>query len=107
MQRTLDRVGRLKVGGGTIVLRMSIGITTGTFEFFTAGSVHRELLIAGPDATETVTIEAIADAGEIGISPRLAARLDPRVRRAAEGGGAPARRARRTSSASARRTSAT
>ena len=56
---------------------MSIGITTGKLDFFTAGSVHRELLIAGPGATETVTIEAIADAGEIGISPALAALLDP------------------------------
>ena len=37
MQRTIDRVGRLRVGGGTIVLRMSIGITTGTLEFFLAG----------------------------------------------------------------------
>ena len=78
MQKTLDRVGRLRVGGGTIVLRMSIGITTGKLEFFLAGSVHRELLIAGPGATETVTIEAIADAGEIGLSAALAAVLDPR-----------------------------
>ena len=77
MQGTIDRVGRLRVGGGTVTLRMSIGIATGTVEFFTAGSVHRELLVAGPIATETVTIEAIADAGEIGLSRALARRLDP------------------------------
>ncbi len=77
MQRTLGRVGRLKVGGATIVLRMSIGITTGTFQFFLTGSVHRELLVAGPAATETVTMEGIADAGEIAVSTRLAALLDP------------------------------
>ena len=77
MQQTLDRVGRLKVGSGTITLRMSVGIATGTFQFFLVGSVHRELLIAGPATTETVTIEGIADAGEIAISPVLAARLDP------------------------------
>src|SRR6187455_3501071 len=28
MQRTIERVGRLKVTGGTVTLRMSIGITT-------------------------------------------------------------------------------
>ena len=56
---------------------MSIGITTGTLEFFKAGSVHRGLLIAGPRATETLTIEAIADAGEVGISRSLAAVLEP------------------------------
>lgn len=77
LQRTIERVGRLQVSGGTVTLRMSIGVSTGTIDFFTAGSVHRELLVAGPVATETVSIEAIADAGEIGISPRLAALLDP------------------------------
>jgi class 3 adenylate cyclase/tetratricopeptide (TPR) repeat protein len=76
MQRTLDRVGRLKAGGGAVTLRMSVGITTGTFPFFMVGSVHRELLIAGPATTETVTMEAIADAGEIALSHGLAARLD-------------------------------
>jgi class 3 adenylate cyclase/tetratricopeptide (TPR) repeat protein len=77
LQRTIERVGRLRVSGGTVTLRMSIGVSTGTIDFFTAGSVHRELLVAGPVATETVSIEAIADAGEIGLSRRLAALLDP------------------------------
>lgn len=31
MQRTLDRVGRLRAPGGTVVLRMSVGITSGRF----------------------------------------------------------------------------
>ena len=77
MQRTLDRVGRLRAGSSTVTLRMSVGISSGTFQFFMAGSVHRELLIAGPDVTETVNMEAIADAGEIALSPRLASCLDP------------------------------
>ncbi len=79
MQRTIDRVGRLHVSGGTIVLRMSVGIGTGEFHFFMTGSVHRELLIAGPAMSETLAMEVIADAGEIGISPTLASRLDPSV----------------------------
>jgi class 3 adenylate cyclase/tetratricopeptide (TPR) repeat protein len=78
MQRTIQRVGRLRVAGGTVTLRMSIGIATGEIDFFSAGSVHRELLVAGPTATETVTIEGIADADEIGISHALARHLDPR-----------------------------
>lgn len=77
MQRTIERVGRLRVSGGAVVLRMSIGISTGAFDFFMVGSVHRELLIAGPRASETVAIEAVADAGEIGLSASLAAVLDP------------------------------
>src|SRR6188508_1124730 len=75
MQATIDRVGRLHLTGGTIVLRMSVGIGTGNYHFFMTGSVHRELLIAGPAMTETLTMEAIADAGEIGISPALVAQL--------------------------------
>ena len=75
MQGTIDRVGRLHLSGGTIVLRMSVGIGTGNFHFFMTGSVHRELLIAGPAMTETLSMEAIADAGEIGISPALVALL--------------------------------
>ena len=75
MQGTIDRVGRLNVSGGTIVLRMSVGIGTGRYHFFMTGSVHRELLIAGPVMSETLTMEAIADAGEIGISPALVSLL--------------------------------
>ena len=77
MQGTIDRVGRLHLSGGTIVLRMSVGIGTGNFHFFMTGSVHRELLIAGPAMTETLSMEAIADAGEIGISPALVRLLGP------------------------------
>ena len=76
MQRTIERVGRLRVGADTVTLRMSIGITTGPIDFFTAGSVHRELLVVGPVATETAEIEAVADAGEIGLSQALARHLD-------------------------------
>ncbi len=79
MQQTIDRVGRIHAGGGTVVLRMSVGIGTGTFHFFMAGSVHRELLIAGPAMTETLVMEGIADAGEIGLTPSLAAMLDPAI----------------------------
>ena len=77
MQRTIDKVGRIRVGARRVTLRMSIGIATGAIDFFVVGSVHRELLVAGPVATETAVIEGMADAGEIGLSPALAARLDP------------------------------
>ncbi len=78
MQRTIDRVGRVHVSSGDpVILRMSVGIGTGLFHFFMTGSVHRELLIAGPSMSETLVMEAIADAGEIGISPAVATLLDP------------------------------
>jgi class 3 adenylate cyclase/tetratricopeptide (TPR) repeat protein len=56
---------------------MSVGITSGPIQFFLVGSVHRELLVAGPTATEVLEMEGIADAGEIALTPSLAASLDP------------------------------
>ena len=38
MQLTIERVGRLRVGGDTVTLRMSIGVTTGLIDFVTAES---------------------------------------------------------------------
>lgn len=86
MQGTIERVGKIRVGSGVVTLRMSIGAATGTIDFFTAGRSHRELLVVGPVATETVLMEAVADAGEIALSPRLAAALSPWVGDAKEGG---------------------
>ena len=77
MQRTIDRVGVIRVAGRTSTLRMSIGMATGAIDFFTAGRVHRELLAVGPTASETVAMESVAEAGEICISDRLAGLLDP------------------------------
>ena len=56
MQRTIERIGRIRVGGAAVTLRMSIGVATGTIDFFTAGSLQQELLVAGPVATETVVM---------------------------------------------------
>lgn len=77
MQQTIERVGRIRVDGGVVTLGMSVGIASGRIDFFTAGSRHRELLVAGPVATETVVMEGIADAREIALSPTLVALLDP------------------------------
>ena len=101
------RVGRLGVGSGTVTLRMSIGIATrGDRLLHRRGASTASCWSPGPTATETVTIEAIADAGEIGISHALARLPRPVVRRPAEGAARCCSSRRRTSSASARRTSA-
>jgi class 3 adenylate cyclase/tetratricopeptide (TPR) repeat protein len=75
MQKTIERVGRVRVGSTRVRLSMSVGIATGPVDLFVAGSVHRELLVVGPTATETAVIEGAVDAGEIGVSPALAERL--------------------------------
>lgn len=78
MRRTMRRVGRLRTSIGAVSLRMSIGLHTGRFDFYLVGSLHRELLITGPSATETVAMETAAAAGEIVISAATASALRPR-----------------------------
>jgi class 3 adenylate cyclase/tetratricopeptide (TPR) repeat protein len=77
MRRTLRSIGRFSTSAGNVSLRMSVGVHTGTFDFFLVGGSHRELLVAGPAATRTVLMESTATAGEILISPETAASLDP------------------------------
>ena len=89
MQRAIRRVGRIRTESGTVVLRMSVGVNTGAFDFFLVGESHRELLIAGRAATETTLLEAVADAGEVVVSPRRP-RGCPAERRRGEGAGIPA-----------------
>ena len=85
MQRTLRTVGRMSTSSGQVTLRMSLGLHSGVFQFFLVGDLHRELLVAGPGASRTVDMEAIADAGEVALSPETAALLDPKDVGAAKG----------------------
>ncbi|MDP9295823.1 MAG: adenylate/guanylate cyclase domain-containing protein, partial [Actinomycetota bacterium] len=78
MRRTLREIGMLKALGVSSRLRMSVGIHSGTFSFFLVGNSHRELMVTGPAATETVTMEGTAVAGEILVSRATAAALPAR-----------------------------
>ena len=73
MRRRLRVVGRLETPAGRVRLRMSIGIHSGTFHFFLVGESHRELVVTGPGATETVLMESTAEAGDILVSTATAA----------------------------------
>ena len=75
MRSRLRTVGKLVTAGGKVDLRMSVGVHAGTFDCFLVGGSHRELLVAGPAATQVVTMEGTADAGEIVISPAVAGLL--------------------------------
>ena len=78
MQRTMRSVGKLRTSSGLVTLRMSVGIHSGAFDFFLVGDLHRELVITGPGASATVEMEAVAEAGEVAISPSTAAAIEPR-----------------------------
>jgi class 3 adenylate cyclase/tetratricopeptide (TPR) repeat protein len=75
MRAELRRIGRLEVLGQRVTLRMSVGVHSGCFDFFLVGSSHRELVVTGPAASTTVTMESAAGAGEIVVSPATAAAL--------------------------------
>src|SRR6478735_8092928 len=89
MRATMRRIGRIPTSSGTVVLRMSVGVHSGDFDFFLVGdpAIHRELLITGPDASTTADLESAAAAGEIGLSASTASLLPPQLLGAALPGG--------------------
>jgi class 3 adenylate cyclase/tetratricopeptide (TPR) repeat protein len=78
MRATLRSVGRLDTTAGKVLLRMSVGVNTGSFHFFLVGESHRELIVTGPAASRTVEMESTATAGEILVSRDTAAALPAR-----------------------------
>lgn len=76
MQKKLHEIGRVDTGAGIVRLRMSVGVNSGTFDFFKVGGSHEELVVAGPATTGCVEMEAAADATEVLLSPTTAACLD-------------------------------
>jgi class 3 adenylate cyclase/tetratricopeptide (TPR) repeat protein len=93
MRRELRVVGRLVVLGQRVSLRMSVGVHSGRFHFFLVGDSHRELIVTGPAASTTVTMEGTAEAGEIVISADAARALRSGVVGEAKGEGFLLRRA--------------
>ena len=80
MRRTLRDVGMIETtAGGTVRLRMSVGMHTGTYFFFVVGGSHKELIVAGSAASRTVEMENTASAGQILVSTAAAAALPERL----------------------------
>jgi class 3 adenylate cyclase/tetratricopeptide (TPR) repeat protein len=79
MRSTLRSIGAISSSAGNIRLKMSVGVHSGTFHFFLVGNSHRELIITGPGASQTVLMEGTAEAGEILVSQSTAALLPANV----------------------------
>lgn len=77
MRSTLRIVGRLQTSAGSVMLRMSVGVHTSSFDCYLVGDpdVHRELLIVGPGVSTTTVMEQAASAGEVVVSLQTAALL--------------------------------
>lgn len=77
MRAALRESARIPTSVGRVGLRMSVGVHTGPIHLFRTGTVNDELVVAGPTVSETTRMEGAADAGEIVVSPDLAACLPP------------------------------
>jgi class 3 adenylate cyclase/tetratricopeptide (TPR) repeat protein len=77
MQWFIEEAGSRMSSVGPVQLRMSTGVYSGDCHLFLVESTHRELVITGPAATATVRLEDLASAGEVLVSPRTAAALEP------------------------------
>jgi class 3 adenylate cyclase/tetratricopeptide (TPR) repeat protein len=74
MRKTLRSEVTQRPTSETVTLRMSVGVHSGDFDFYLVGdpSLHRELLVVGPDASTTALMESIAVAGQVVVSARTA-----------------------------------
>ena len=75
MRQALRKAREIPTSVGPLKLSMSVGLHSGQIYFFLVGCTHRELVLAGPDASMAAATESAANAGEIGVSPAAAALL--------------------------------
>ncbi len=87
MRSALADRGPIKTDGGSIRLRMSVGVHSGELHFFRVGASHKEFLVTGPGASAVCTMESTAVAGQIMVSPSTAAVLPRRLLGEASGPG--------------------
>jgi class 3 adenylate cyclase/tetratricopeptide (TPR) repeat protein len=77
MQWLIETTGRTRSSVGQVELAMAVGIVSGPCHFFLTGLSHRELVIAGPAASDTLRLEDAAEAHEILVSAATARALEP------------------------------
>jgi class 3 adenylate cyclase/tetratricopeptide (TPR) repeat protein len=87
MNGELRAHGVVQTGATTVRLRMSVGVHSAEYLLFAVGESHRELLIAGPAATEVVRMEKEAGTGEIVVSAATAGLLPEHCLGPARGSG--------------------
>lgn len=94
MRHTLANRGPIHTDGGSIRLRMSVGVHSGELHFFRVGESHKELLVTGPGTSAVCDMESAAVAGQIMVSPGTAEALPRRLLSAVNGPGVLLKRAR-------------
>jgi len=80
VQRGMRPFRNLRTDSGRVSLRVSAGVASGEIELYLVGESHRELIVGGQVASDTVAMEATAEAGQVVISERTCAGLPPGAR---------------------------
>ncbi|MEQ1802351.1 MAG: adenylate/guanylate cyclase domain-containing protein [Gammaproteobacteria bacterium] len=75
MRAALRKAAETPTSVGRLRLSMSVGLHSGPIHFFLVGSSHRELILAGEDASLAARTEGAASSGEIAVSAATAALL--------------------------------
>jgi class 3 adenylate cyclase/tetratricopeptide (TPR) repeat protein len=75
MRQDLRRSAQIPTSVGKLKLAISIGVHTGAFHLFLVGAPYRQLVVAGPDTTNTMHAETAAEAGQIVVTDATAALL--------------------------------
>ncbi len=68
MRAALRRAVDIPTSVGRVMLRMSVGLHSGPVHLFLPAGTHRELIVAGPTASQVNEMEGTAVAGEIVVS---------------------------------------
>lgn len=75
MRRDLRQASQIPTSVGKLNLKISIGAHSGSFHLFLVGDLYRQLVVGGPDTTVVMNRETAAEAGQIVVSPEMAALL--------------------------------
>jgi class 3 adenylate cyclase len=86
MRTVLRKAAKTPTSVGRLRLAMSVGLHSGPLHFFLVGSTHRELILAGPDASLATETEGAANAGQIAVSAATASALPEKALRTREDG---------------------
>jgi class 3 adenylate cyclase/tetratricopeptide (TPR) repeat protein len=69
----LRRFEQIPAPGGRVQLAMTAGVRSGATHLLLVGDRHRQLVVAGPGASEVVALESAAAPGEVVVAPSTAA----------------------------------
>lgn len=75
MNRVLAAIGDIHLPAARAKLRMSVGLHSGTFEFFLTGGENISVVLTGRDTSRVIELQSAAEAGQILVSDESAAQL--------------------------------